>query len=40
VNANAVRLAFDAVNEKGGIKGCKIRYIIEDSQYRVPRAVS
>jgi branched-chain amino acid transport system substrate-binding protein len=38
-NANAVRLAFDAINEKGGISGRKIRYIVEDSQYQVPRAV-
>jgi branched-chain amino acid transport system substrate-binding protein len=38
-NANAVRLAFDAINEKGGINGRKIRYIVEDSQYQVPRAV-
>ena len=38
-NANAVRLAFDEVNEKGGIDGRKIRYIVEDSQYQVPRAV-
>jgi len=32
-NSNAVRLAFDEVNEKGGINGRKIRYIVEDSQY-------
>ncbi len=38
-NANAIRLAFDEVNEKGGINGRKIRYIVEDSQYQVPRAV-
>ncbi len=38
-NANAVRLAFDAINDKGGINGRKIRYIVEDSQYQVPRAV-
>src|ERR1700760_3157413 len=38
-NANAVRLAFDEVNEQGGINGRKIRYIVEDSQYQVPRAV-
>jgi branched-chain amino acid transport system substrate-binding protein len=38
-NSNAVRLAFDEVNEKGGIHGRKIRYIVEDSQYQVPRAV-
>jgi branched-chain amino acid transport system substrate-binding protein len=38
-NANAVRLAFEEVNEQGGINGRKIRYIVEDSQYQVPRAV-
>jgi branched-chain amino acid transport system substrate-binding protein len=38
-NANAVRLAFDEVNEQGGINGRKIHYIVEDSQYQVPRAV-
>jgi branched-chain amino acid transport system substrate-binding protein len=38
-NSNAVRLAFDEVNEAGGIHGRKIHYIVEDSQYQVPRAV-
>jgi branched-chain amino acid transport system substrate-binding protein len=38
-NSNAVRLAFEEVNEQGGINGRKIRYIVEDSQYQVPRAV-
>ncbi|MFL5285787.1 MAG: ABC transporter substrate-binding protein [Rhodopila sp.] len=38
-NANAIRLMFDEANEKGGINGRKIRYIVEDSQYQVPRAV-
>ena len=38
-SANAIRLAFDDVNAKGGIHGRKIRYIVEDSQYQVPRAV-
>jgi branched-chain amino acid transport system substrate-binding protein len=38
-NSNAVRLAFDEVNEEGGIHGRKIRYIVEDSQYQVPRPV-
>ncbi len=33
-SANAIRLAFDDVNAKGGIHGRKIRYIVEDSQYR------
>jgi branched-chain amino acid transport system substrate-binding protein len=38
-NANAIRLLFEEANEKGGINGRKIRYIVEDSQYQVPRAV-
>jgi branched-chain amino acid transport system substrate-binding protein len=38
-SANAIRLAFDDVNANGGIHGRKIRYIVEDSQYQVPRAV-
>ena len=38
-SANAIRLAFDEANAKGGINGRKIRYIVEDSQYQVPRAV-
>jgi branched-chain amino acid transport system substrate-binding protein len=38
-NANAIRMLFDEANAKGGINGRKIRYIVEDSQYQVPRAV-
>ncbi len=38
-NANAIRLLFDEANAKGGVNGRKIRYIVEDSQYQVPRAV-
>jgi len=38
-SSNAVKMRFDEVNEKGGIHGRKIRYVIEDSQYQVPRAV-
>jgi branched-chain amino acid transport system substrate-binding protein len=38
-NANAIRLLFDEANAKGGINGRKIRYVVEDSQYQVPRAV-
>lgn len=38
-NADAIRLLFDEVNAQGGINGRKIRYIVEDSQYQVPRAV-
>ncbi len=38
-SSNAVKMRFDEVNEKGGIQGRKIRLIVEDTQYQVPRAV-
>lgn len=38
-NANGWRMAFDEQNEKGGIHGRKIRHIIEDHQYQVPKAI-
>src|SRR5258705_5279037 len=38
-SSNAVKMRFDEVNEKGGIHGRKIKLIIEDTQYQVPRAV-
>lgn len=38
-NSDAVRMAFDEANAKGGIHGRKIKYIVEDNQYQVPRAV-
>ena len=38
-NTYANRLAYDAINAKGGIHGRKIKYIVEDNQYQVPRAV-
>ena len=38
-NSDAIRMAFDDANAKGGINGRKIRYIVEDNQYTVPRAV-
>ncbi len=38
-NANAIRMAFDEVNARGGIHGRKIRYIVEDMEYMVPKAV-
>jgi branched-chain amino acid transport system substrate-binding protein len=38
-NSNTLRMVFDDVNAKGGINGRKIRYIVEDNQYMVPRAV-
>ncbi len=33
------RLRFEEINAKGGIHGRKIKYVVEDSQYRVPIAV-
>ena len=38
-NSNGIRMAFDEVNAKGGINGRKIRYIVEDNQYQVPRSI-
>jgi branched-chain amino acid transport system substrate-binding protein len=38
-NSDAVRMAFDEANAKGGVNGRKIKYIVEDNQYQVPRAV-
>jgi branched-chain amino acid transport system substrate-binding protein len=37
--ANAIRMAFDDVNKRGGIAGRKIRFIVEDDEYLVPKAV-
>ncbi|WP_341911946.1 ABC transporter substrate-binding protein [Ferrovibrio terrae] len=36
---NAMRLRFDAVNAAGGIRGRKLRMVVEDHQFQVPRAV-
>lgn len=36
---NALRLRFDAVNAAGGVRGRRIRLIVEDHQFQVPRAV-
>jgi branched-chain amino acid transport system substrate-binding protein len=38
-STNGMRMAFDEINEKGGIHGRKIKYIVEDHGYQVPRAV-
>src|SRR5580704_13662140 len=38
-NSNAWRMVFDDVNSEGGINGRKIRYIVEDNQYQIPRSV-
>lgn len=37
--ANGARMRFDEANEAGGIHGRKIRFIVEDSQYQVPKAI-
>jgi len=38
-SSNGIRMRFDEINEAGGINGRKLRLIVEDSQYQVPRAV-
>ncbi|MBO0710955.1 MAG: ABC transporter substrate-binding protein [Acetobacteraceae bacterium] len=38
-NANAMRMAFREANDKGGVHGRKIRFVVEDMQYMVPKAV-
>ncbi|MBN8872293.1 MAG: ABC transporter substrate-binding protein [Rhodospirillales bacterium] len=38
-NSNAYRMVFEEANAKGGIDGRKIKYIVEDNQYQVPRSV-
>src|SRR5580693_2254970 len=38
-NTNAWRMVFDDVNAAGGINGRKIKYIVEDNQYQIPRSV-
>ncbi len=36
---NGARMRFDEANEAGGVHGRQIRYIAEDTQYQVPRAI-
>ena len=38
-SSNAVKMRFDEINEAGGINGRKIRFIVEDQAYQVPKAV-
>jgi branched-chain amino acid transport system substrate-binding protein len=38
-NSNSWRMVFDEVNAAGGINGRKIKYVVEDNQYQVPRSV-
>ena len=37
--ANGARMRFQEANEAGGVHGRKIRFIVEDSQYQVPKAI-
>lgn len=37
---NAAQMRYDMVNEAGGINGRKIKFIVEDTQYQVPRGVA
>ncbi|MCS5682595.1 MAG: ABC transporter substrate-binding protein, partial [Acidimicrobiales bacterium] len=36
---NGARMRFDEVNAAGGIHGRQIRFVVEDTQYQVPRAI-
>jgi len=38
-SSNAVKMRFDEANEKGGFHGRKVKLVVEDTQYQVPRAV-
>jgi branched-chain amino acid transport system substrate-binding protein len=38
-SSNAAKMRFDEINDAGGIHGRKIRLIIEDQGYQVPKAV-
>src|ERR1700761_105577 len=38
-NTNAMRMAFAEVNARGGVHGRKIRFVVEDMEYIVPKAV-
>ncbi len=38
-SVNGMRMRFEEVNAKGGIHGRKIKFIVEDSAYQVPKAV-
>src|SRR5215211_3188713 len=38
-SSNAVKMRFDELNDAGGINGRKLKVIIEDTAYQVPKAV-
>ncbi|TWT10046.1 ABC transporter substrate-binding protein [Reyranella sp. CPCC 100927] len=38
-SSNAIKMRFDEINDAGGIHGRKIRVVVEDQGYQVPKAV-
>jgi len=38
-SVNGMRMRFEEANKAGGVHGRKIRLVVEDNQYQVPRAV-
>src|SRR5499426_1522560 len=38
-SSNGVKMRFDEINEAGGINGRKLKVIVEDHAYQVPKAV-
>ncbi len=36
---NGARMRFDEANEAGGVHGRRIRYIVEDTSYQLPKAI-
>ncbi len=36
---NGARMRFDEANEAGGVHGRRIRFVVEDSSYQVPKAI-
>ncbi len=38
--SQAARMRFDLINEQGGIHGRKVKLVVEDTQFQVPRGVA
>jgi len=36
---NGARMRFEEANQNGGVNGRQIRFVVEDTQYQVPRAI-
>ena len=37
---NAAQMRYEILNANGGVQGRKIKFIVEDTQYQVPRGVA